>query len=161
MVDLLEAVAAEGRWIGTEAPVDRGARRRRFAEGLQRDDQVTYVAVADGALVGQLGVELERSGVAGLGVHVAAEWRGRGVGSSLMESGIAWAREAGAHKVTLKVWPHNLTARALYRKFGFEEEGVLRRQYRRRSGELWDVVVMGLVLDEDSPGCSLSTELPS
>src|SRR5438132_10638636 len=31
--------------------------------------------------------------------------------------------------------------------FGFEEEGLLRRQYRRRNGELWDALVMGLLLD--------------
>jgi len=31
----------------------------------------------------------------------------------------------------------------------------MRRHYRRRSGELWDAVIMGLVLDETSPGSSL------
>jgi RimJ/RimL family protein N-acetyltransferase len=54
--------------------------------------------------------------------------------------------------VALQVWPHNHAARALYRRFGFADEGLLRRHYRRRNGELWDAVVMGLVLDESSPG---------
>jgi RimJ/RimL family protein N-acetyltransferase len=44
------------------------------------------------------------------------------------------------------VWPHNDRAIALYEKLGFVEEGRLRRHYRRRNGELWDAVVMGLVL---------------
>jgi hypothetical protein len=43
--------------------------------------------------------------------------------------------------------PWNEAAIALYRKFGFVEEGRLRKQYRRQSGELWDVLVMGLVLE--------------
>jgi hypothetical protein len=30
---------------------------------------------------------------------------------------------------------------------GFVEEARLRKQYRRQSGELWDVLVMGLVLE--------------
>jgi RimJ/RimL family protein N-acetyltransferase len=69
-----------------------------------------------------------------------------------MEAGIAWAREHGAHKVTLTVWPHNRSAIALYAKVGFVEEGRFRRQYRRRNGELWDAIAMGLVLDQESPG---------
>ena len=39
-------------------------------------------------------------------------------------------------------------ALALYRKFGFEQEGYLRSHYRRANGELWDAVVMGLLLRE-------------
>ena len=57
------------------------------------------------------------------------------------------ARTAGAHKVALQVWPHNAAAIALYERFGFQREGYLTRHYRRRSGELWDAVVMGLPLD--------------
>jgi RimJ/RimL family protein N-acetyltransferase len=48
--------------------------------------------------------------------------------------------------VSLQVWPHNQPARALYRKLGFEDEGVLRGHYPRRDGTLWDAVVMGLLL---------------
>jgi hypothetical protein len=35
---------------------------------------------------------------------------------------------------------------ALYHKFGFVEEGRRVGQYRRSSGELWDSIVMGLLL---------------
>jgi RimJ/RimL family protein N-acetyltransferase len=74
------------------------------------------------------------------------------VGSALLEAAIAWARDVGAHKVGLQRWPHNARAAALYEKFGFEEEGRLVRHYRRKNGELWDAVIMGLVLDEETPG---------
>jgi RimJ/RimL family protein N-acetyltransferase len=47
------------------------------------------------------------------------------------------------------VWPHNTGARALYNTFGFDEEGYLRKQWRRANGELWDSVIMGLVLEGD------------
>ncbi len=157
LLDLLESVAAEGRWIGTEAPVDRVARRRQIIETVEGSDRAArFVAEAGGALVGNLWIDLRTYGVADLGMLVAREWRGRGVGSALMERGIAWAREAGAHKVALQLWPHNHAALALYRKFGFVQEGLLRRHYPRRNGELWDAVVMGLVLDEHSPGSSIS-----
>ena len=84
---------------------------------------------------------------------VDTRWRGRGVGSKLVESCIAWATEHGAHKITLTVWPHNTAALALYGKFGFVEEASMRRHYRRRNGQLWDAIGMGPVLDWEAPGC--------
>jgi putative acetyltransferase len=148
---LYEAVAAEGLWIAGELPVDKIARRRSFESHLRDPESVTFIAEADGRLVGNLGVEI-RAGVAELGMMVDSEWRGRGLGSDLMEACIEWAQEHGAHKVILEVWPHNSAAMALYRKYGFEQEGLFRRHYRRRNGELWDAVRMGLVLDHESPG---------
>jgi ribosomal protein S18 acetylase RimI-like enzyme len=50
------------------------------------------------------------------------------------------------HKLSLGVWPHNAAAIALYRKFGFVEEGRRVKHYRRQSGELWDIIEMGLLL---------------
>jgi hypothetical protein len=40
LVDLLVAVAEEGRWIGAEAPVDVAARRRRMADEVDGVDVV-------------------------------------------------------------------------------------------------------------------------
>jgi putative acetyltransferase len=57
--------------------------------------------------------------------------------------------------VTLTVWPHNEHGIALYRNFGFAVERRLARHHRRGSGELWDVLPMGLVLDTTSPGSPL------
>jgi len=44
--------------------------------------------------------------------------------------------------VVLHVFPHNTGAVALYRNHGFEERGMLRRAYARRSGERWDAIRM-------------------
>ena len=147
LVDMLVEVAGEGRWIGTEAPVDVERRRQRMAADVDAEDVIMLVAEADGEPVGQLGLQLARYGVADLGMLVAAGWRGRGVGTALMAEAVRRAREAGAHKIALQVWPHNTAAIALYQRFGFQREGYLRRHYRRRSGELWDAVVMGLPLE--------------
>ena len=40
-----------------------------------------------------------------------------------MAAAIEWARERGLHKLSLGVFAHNAAAIALYRKFGFLEEG--------------------------------------
>ena len=44
------------------------------------------------------------------------------------------------------VFPHNAAGIALYRKFGFVDEGRRVMHYRRASGELWDAIEMGLLL---------------
>ena len=146
-VAMLVEVAGEGRWIATEAPVDVERRRHRMVEDIEGEDAVILVAEAAGQVVGELGLHLARYGVAELGMAVAAGWRGRGVGSALLAEAVDRARKAGAHKVALQVWPHNAAAIALYERFGFQREGYLTRHYRRRSGELWDAVIMGLRLD--------------
>ena len=145
-VDLYVAVAEEGRWIGGEAPVDKVERRARFESSIRRNDAQFFVADEDGRMVGELGIEVSGYGVADFGMMVAADVRRHGVGSALLVVAVDWARGAGAHKVALQVWPHNEAAISLYRNFGFEQEGLLRRHYRRRNGELWDAVVMGLLL---------------
>ncbi len=151
---LFDEVAAEGRWIGAEAPV-----RRRWAEPMFArlvDDESTDVLLAEigTALVGSGSIELQL-GRAEIGMMVRDGFRREGVGSALLDGCIEWAKQRGAHKVTLSVFPHNEPAVALYRKLGFRSEGRLVRHWRRRNGELWDVIPMGLELDTTSPGCSL------
>lgn len=145
-MDLYAEVAAEGRWIAGEAPVNKLERRARFETSIRRTDAEIFVADDGGRVVGELGIEVAGYGVAEFGMMVATDGRGRGIGSALLQAAIDWARQHGAHKVALQVWPHNEAAIALYRKFGFEEEGRLRRHYPRQNGELWDAIVMGCSL---------------
>jgi ribosomal protein S18 acetylase RimI-like enzyme len=77
---------------------------------------------------------------------VAKPWRRSGVGSGLLAAAIEKARDDGLHKLSLDVFAHNEAAIALYRKFGFVEEGRRVRHYRRASGLIWDSIVMGLPL---------------
>jgi RimJ/RimL family protein N-acetyltransferase len=77
---------------------------------------------------------------------VAADWRGQGVGTALVAAAIDWAQARGLHKLTLSVFPQNEAAVALYRKFGFVEEGRRSKHIRRANGELWDLIDMGLLL---------------
>jgi RimJ/RimL family protein N-acetyltransferase len=144
-----EAVASEGRWIGAEVPLDVERDRNTFTESIERG--TLFVAELDRGdgpeIVGMIGLHPAPYGVVDLGMQVQDGLRGQGIGSALLERGIAWAREHDAHKMALQHWPHNERARALYEKYGFEQEGYLRRHYPRKNGELWDAVVMGLLLD--------------
>jgi RimJ/RimL family protein N-acetyltransferase len=153
LVTQFEQVAAEGRWIGSEAPIDHEVVRPRYAARLAADDH--YLTVAEltepvtgtgevGTVVGQLHLAVERYGVAELGMSVSQGRRGQGIGRALLDDAVAWAIDRpDVHKIALQVWPHNEAAQNLYRSCGFEQEGYLHRHYRRRNGELWDAVVMG------------------
>ncbi|MGH9058844.1 MAG: GNAT family N-acetyltransferase, partial [Acidimicrobiales bacterium] len=85
-------------------------------------------------------------GVVDVGMALRDGYRGRGLGTALLAGGVEWSAASGAHKMALEVWPHNTAGLALYTRAGFVEEGRLRRHYRRRNGELWDAILMGLLL---------------
>ena len=142
MAEIFAAVAAERDGIATEPPVDIDERSALFA----RTAAGSVVAVADGQIIGMLHVEASRHGFGEFGMLVDRGWRGRGVGSALVQAAVDRARSQGLHKLCLEVFTHNTAAIALYRKCGFTEEGRRVRQYRRASGELWDTIVMGRLL---------------
>ena len=144
-----EAVAAEGEWIGTEAPLS-SRWIDGFLEALAAPNSVWFVAV-DERVVGAIFLR-DDAGLAHLGMAIIDGYRGLGIGRRLMDTGIEWARDRGCYKVVLEVWPHNDRARGLYASAGFVDEGYFRRHYRRRNGALWDAVSMGLVLDNDAAG---------
>jgi putative acetyltransferase len=142
MAELFAAVAEERTGIATEPPVDVDARTVQFTASIAE----SIVAAADGQIVGMIHVEASRHGFGEFGMLVDREWRGRGVGSALIQAAIDWAREQGLHKLSLEVFTHNTAGIALYRKCGFTEEGHRVKHYRRANGELWDSLIMGLPL---------------
>src|ERR1051325_11423316 len=102
-IDAFEAVAAEGRWLGAEAPIDREARRAGFDRALAGDSSVLFLADAGGAIVGSISASVS-GGLVDLGMFVVADRRGGGIGSALLEAVIDWSRQHGAHKISLGVW---------------------------------------------------------
>jgi len=140
MAQLFAAVAEERDGIAAEPPVNV----ERRAAGWHLDG--TFVAVDADEIVGILFVDPTPFGYGELGMFVAGNRRGRGVGTALVDAAIEWALAKGLHKLSLGVFPHNEAAIALYRKFGFVEEGCRVEHIRRASGEHWDLVEMGLLL---------------
>jgi RimJ/RimL family protein N-acetyltransferase len=155
---LYAAVAAEGRWIGAEAPVEwTPERRREWCQVVDDEARGAWFLAEDGGgrLVGYLTVFRSGAEHAEFAMAVDAEHRGAGVGGALLDAAVAWCRDLPLSKLSCQVWPHNGAALGLYRSRGFVVEGRLRRHWRRRNGQLWDAVLMGLVLDEQAPGSGL------
>jgi|GEM_PF-502999 len=61
--------------------------------------------------------------VPSLGIVIDPSVQGRGYGRLLMEFLHAAARQRGANRIRLKVYPDNLRAMALYRSLGYEFQG--------------------------------------
>ena len=78
-----------------------------------------------------------------LDMFLIREWRGQGVGSALIDSLLTWAtKNAQIEIVGLNVISANEGAMRLYEKYGFVEEGRLRRAIRLPNGDYADEVLM-------------------
>jgi RimJ/RimL family protein N-acetyltransferase len=147
-LNMFAAVAAEGIWLGTAPGFDRAARAEAWRANLVDPTRRSLLVLDSnsGRILGNGSVKVAPYGVAELGMALAADARGRGLGGQLLDALIAAARDLGAHKVFLYVWPHNDRALRLYLSRRFAVEGRLRAHYRRPDGQLWDCILMGLPL---------------
>lgn len=126
--------------------------------------ELHLVALHDGRLVGgagfhPVGPAIRRRHVAALGMAVAGDWQGRGVGSMLLAALCQHAdRWLGLVRLELTVYTDNVAGIALYRKHGFEIEGT-HRMFALRDGVYVDAHAMAR-LHPDPPGPVTPDALP-
>lgn len=102
-----------------------------FRDLLSRNYCMYLVALADGQVAGCCGLtNICREGNID-NVVVAERFRGRGIGSALLEKLIRTGEEAGITAFTLEVRVSNHGAIHLYEKFGFVSEGIRPRFYEK------------------------------
>lgn len=99
------------------------------ANGAHKDEEAPPPSNTDYSIVGYAGLWLmvDEGHVTTIGV--SPEQRGQGAGELLFLGLADIAKEMGAHRITLEVRVSNLSAQALYRKYGLEITGVRRRYY--------------------------------
>ncbi|WP_418318909.1 N-acetyltransferase family protein [Piscinibacter sakaiensis] len=141
-----DAVAREARYLAmTEAPPFQEA--AAFYRSVLATGQC-HVALDAGAVVGWCDVlpvfGESRRHVGVLGIGLAKECRGRGLGGALLRAAIdaAWAR--GLTRIELTVREDNGNARRLYEKAGFLHEGIHRRSFLV-NGRYVDACAMALL----------------
>jgi RimJ/RimL family protein N-acetyltransferase len=133
-----KAIVAEGGFVRSEeANTPVRVYRARFRHSWS-DREAQVVALDGDRVVGHVYVQRElhpvTRHVATLGIAVATGHRGRGIGSALMAEAFRWGRSVDVEKIMLAVYPANEVAIALYRKFGFVEEGRLVGHSRKSTG---------------------------
>lgn len=122
--------------------------RQRLSEPVPPSDpSVSIVGLRDGRLVASAGLHptgpsLRRRHAMVLGISVAPDAQGQGVGTRMMAALMDYADRWGqVLRIELTVWADNERAIGLYRKFGFEVEGRL-RGYALRDGAYVDALAM-------------------
>jgi ribosomal protein S18 acetylase RimI-like enzyme len=155
---------AEEHIAGFHAALDDVAREKKYLAFLEapplektaafirnniREDFPQFVALADGKVVGWCDVIPAKdrpihahTGVLGIGILPA--YRGKGIGRALMTATIEKARTKGLTRIELTVRETNANAVALYKKLGFETEG-LKKNAVRIDGVYENIFLMALL----------------
>lgn len=145
--ELFDAICKERRFLAfTEA----GPKEQTFAyyRNIVAGGHSHFVAVHDQRVLGWcdvlplFGQMRTHAGV--LGMAVAAGERGKGLGRALMRVAIDKANARGLSRIELTVRSDNEVAQALYRSFGFVQEGTHRRGWCL-DGRYFDVHFMARV----------------
>lgn len=141
--DSLGRVARERRYIlMLDAPPLEAA--EAFVTGNIAGGLPQFVALDGERVVGWCDIiphtrpGLTHSGSLGMGV--ISSHRSQGVGSKLLAATLERAFEIGLQRIELEVYRDNRAAIGLYRKFGFEHEGIKRRA--RYLDGIWDDIVL-------------------
>lgn len=128
----------------------RSAENLRAWHERRLKDTLNVGAWLDGRMVGQAGLHTyrpSRAHSAELGLVVHDAFHGRGVGTALLRALTEAADGSfGLRRIELRVFVDNAPAIALYRKFGFVEEG-RSRAYALRDGVLADALHMARLVD--------------
>lgn len=101
----------------------------KFMEAMNSKSKSGFFVARDNdEIIGYMMVQNEKSNRvshrASIAVGVHSDSRGKGVGTALFEHVISWAKEVGLHRLELTVIATNERAVHLYKKMGFEIEGV-------------------------------------
>ena len=80
----------------------------------------------------------------GLAIH--PDFAGRGFGREMMQEIIDFANQQGYKRIELSVATENLRAIELYKKVGFEAEGIMRKYaYLKQEGRFLDELLMSYI----------------
>lgn len=116
----------------------------------QADNAILLVATLNDKIVGNLtfrgGSSKKFRHVGELGVQVLRDYWNLGIGKELIKYLINWAKDnESIYKISLRVRSDNENAINVYKKLGFEEEGILRGEMMCE-GILYDLIHMGLIV---------------
>lgn len=152
-LDFFKQVSAEthymscyGDEIGTTAKDVENQQER--IRSMNADERQGMFSIFDGdKIIGDIAVRTSGKGRktahrCSFGLGILKEYHGIGLGTSLMEYGLAFAKEAGYQLAELDVLSDNEVARGLYKKMGFQEWGCLPDAFHLDDGTVLEEVTM-------------------
>ena len=147
---LVTAVARERAYLGSTEGFTLEQTQGYLAH-LRQSNGIALVAIDSDRLVGW--IDITRGAFEGLthygrlGMGLAPDSRGRGLGRLLLERAIEDGFGIGLERIELEVFASNVRAVQLYRRTGFVEEG-RRRRARHIDGVYDDILLFGLLRHE-------------
>lgn len=130
-----------------EAYIDENGFRQLIKEDTEKARNLFLVAEVDGEIAGFSrceGFKLKRMAhKAEFGICILKEFWGFGIGKSLLKETVEWADGNGIEKISLAVLETNQQAISLYKKFGFEVEGILKKDKVLADGKYYSTILMG------------------
>ena len=123
----VEPIAALVSQLGYQTTADD--MKLRLERLLPHPEHTMFVAETSGEVVGlvaaHVGQGLESNEPHGriIGLVVDSHWRGRGVGTMLMEHVERWCRDRGAHNVILTSGNQRVGAHKFYQRIGYTATG--------------------------------------
>jgi len=114
---------------------------------LKNKNNVFLVVEHKNELIGNISIiqntSLKSSHVSELSINIMYEYRNKGIGTILMDAGLKKINGCpDIKKIVLQVFDNNERAIALYKKYGFTEEGKLKRQIKFNKESYVDVCLM-------------------
>jgi len=127
---------------------------KEYCKGVENSTEnnssiVFAIDTLEGIHVGRigLGIDNERHGTFGVGIRIAAEYQGRGYGTSAMKILIKYGfMERRLNKCSSTVLEGNEASIKMHKKLGYEQEGVL-KQNIYMNGRYYDEICFGLTKD--------------
>lgn len=145
LLGVIRSALADRTYIVGETVADVVDHENVLLRHNEVESRVFFVATVGGDVVGWVSLdhpELEKlAHTAELTVGVLDEYRGHGIGESLLERGMAWAREQGYEKLYNSVPSTNERAIEFLDARGWETEAIREKHYRI-DGEYVDEVMM-------------------
>jgi ribosomal protein S18 acetylase RimI-like enzyme len=137
-------VIQEGIWLPT---FNANSNIADWVNWIQRTNQcrdVMLVAEIDDEYMGHLTLQTEEwmasRHVAKLGIIVAKNDRGRGIGRSLMIAAEQAALDSGFEKIVLSTFEDNGIARSLYLAMDYRQVGIRKRHFKMPKGYIDEVL---------------------
>lgn len=121
----------------------------RNIEKIINNGDICYVATDDNKIIGYViavkGQSSRNNHIATIVSGLLNEYSNQGIGYSLYQNIIKWAKECNVKKLELSVITDNKIAIYLYRKFGFEIEGT-RKMSTLIDGKYYDEYYMAKIV---------------
>ncbi len=129
-----------------ESYIDESGFKQLIFEDTEQDHNLFLVCEANGKIVGFSRCEgntlRRKSHIVEFGVCVLQKYWGYGIGTHLLIKTLEWADSIDIKKITLKVLETNDHAIKLYEKYGFEQEGILKKDKLLSDGNYYNTILM-------------------